>query len=788
MKLGPPFSDSIKIDAGFKRESGVLKLIGDKISNRFGIAYASAVRNGTAFSIFQVNANRVSLAIRTILDSYRYSYEFSSPEYELSGTWISQNVVNLGQFVLAPDFYSYAINSRNMVIGKKGSGDNESTVVWLDAKAGLANDKPVDSQPNLVRLDWQRRYDEAPPVNLNAQMRGFNRSRVWQNTKWHAIADLTPAARSPSPTWRDISLSDQNDLGTLIGTAVNTADNQSYAILLVPAALQVDANRDGIINDSDVGQKTAPSQDKPFRFWSNDDDDGVDPVGQDIVPALRHDNSDNYISNNRDLEDFARLQLYIGGLQNSFAGASPAMKIGLKWKSVTGGTPSIRVFRTPTSQQGSDDYLKDEDAATALRATANAESSAVLVSGTTATLLPSNFLDGLSATQSKAWFVFEGVTEGKGQLVMTIHKADGTEIGEGPGVWFDLKKIRDLYARVRVTPEDADEKVALPLPYRNATTFDENQSDFQVEAFTPPANEAKQVMIFVHGSNESEAESRNRAETLYKRLWHQGYKGRLVFFHWDTLVGYMDGEYPVGQYNMNEYVALKYGPGLKKYQATLPQGYQVNVISHSLGNGVVGSALKSGMAVHNYIMMQAAFSAKAYNASLASAQRFQDAEVQRPTPDLAADRGYGGYFAGVQANVINMFNEVDFALATGTVVGFETNWEKNQIDYKPDDPPGIGQYYYGTYSQGSVSYTFDGTTRLVNDIHESLAFVARTRTKAVGALAGVGGAVSQEVNIGEGTPYNFSRSRSDHSAQFNRNIQQTHPFYQRVFDALGVTP
>ena len=37
---------------------------------------------------------------------------------------------------------------------------------------------------------------------------------------------------------------------------------------------------------------------------------------------------------------------------------------------------------------------------------------------------------------------------------------------------------------------------------------------------------------------------------------------------------------------------------------------------------------------------------------------------------------------------MNFHNRLDFALATGTkFFFFEANWEKNQVDYKPDGSP-----------------------------------------------------------------------------------------------------
>ena len=62
-----------------------------------------------------------------------------------------------------------------------------------------------------------------------------------------------------------------------------------------------------------------------------------------------------------------------------------------------------------------------------------------------------------------------------------------------------------------------------------------------------------------------------------------------------------------------------------------------------------------------------------------------------------------------------------------------------------------------------------------------MAFIARTRTKAVGALAGVGGVISQEVQLNSNT-YQFGTTRPDHSAEFTRNIQVLQPFYRLVFE------
>ena len=61
--------------------------------------------------------------------------------------------------------------------------------------------------------------------------------------------------------------------------------------------------------------------------------------------------------------------------------------------------------------------------------------------------------------------LFEGCKAGKGQLKLVILKRDGanyTEIGEGSGVWMDLKKPKEFIERWSAGDGDADTPV-LPV-------------------------------------------------------------------------------------------------------------------------------------------------------------------------------------------------------------------------------------------------------------------------------------------------------------------------------------
>ncbi len=136
---------------------------------------------------------------------------------------------------------------------------------------------------------------------------------------------------------------------------------------LFPVDIAVDANRDGTIkfvgdfNDPSVAGKLADktTQEKPFRFWVNEDQDTV--VGgepQDVeVLNQTYDWKGGSIGTVRDLEDFSRLHLYIGGLQEAIKAGQ--IKVGLEWKSVTEGNPSIQIFKAYESDGGLE-YLKDD--------------------------------------------------------------------------------------------------------------------------------------------------------------------------------------------------------------------------------------------------------------------------------------------------------------------------------------------------------------------------------------------------------------------------------------------
>src|ERR1043166_7417750 len=181
-----------------------------------------------------------------------------------------------------------------------------------------------------------------------------------------------------------------------------------------------------------------------------------------------------------------------------------------------------------------------------------------------------------------------------------------------------------MYERVKALPN--------PVPNPYVTNLDYDSAGFLRTAmisgtsgasktpeqciFQKPWNETPQCLIYIHGYNNSDEDYMNRSEIMFKRLWWQGYKGRLVGFRWASDLSM------VGGFNTGEYRAWKYGKSLKDYfddpdkgqkvklsPPKVPEAYTFSIAAHSQGNVVACSALKRGLTVDNYLMMQAAIPA-----------------------------------------------------------------------------------------------------------------------------------------------------------------------------------
>jgi hypothetical protein len=174
---------------------------------------------------------------------------------------------------------------------------------------------------------------------------------------------------------------------------------------------------------------------------------------------------------------------------------------------------------------------------------------------------------------------------------------------------------------------------------------------------------------------------------------------------------------------------------------------------------VCGSALTIyGGAANNYVLSQGAIPAGCYDdsASINNYPLFSQQELQSPTPDVMDDLGYRHCLNSLKVNgaVVSFYNTSDYALKTGRALAQNVSWEGNQIDYKPNWF--VGRHYEYDVSEAigercKLRINGSNNWRYVIDIHESMSFVARPPSEAVGASTSVGGRITNRYNVGPDT-------------------------------------
>lgn len=678
---------------------------------------------------------------------------------------------------------------------------------------------------------------------------------LWRNGRVVSLAELAGA----DSTWSGLSIGYMSDNGQFLAGSAKHADGTRHSVLLVPAALQVDSNRDGQIDSLDP----APTADKPFRFWVNDDidrehifkdsagdtmDDIFEKEEDDIGPEeagymnWQPDYIDGRIESKRDLEDFARLWIHTQGLNDAFRNGD--LRLGLKWTDTDGTTPSIQIYHS-VEQDGGLGYLTDEEiAASQLLHKRNAISlidvatgqGATRISGSGTFVLPASLFGGLSEAQPNTFLLFEGCTPGKGQLRLVILKlgsgATYTEIGDAPGVWLDLKKIGDMYEHWSVGNASGGppNSIATRIPSLtgSGTAFRYDNPD--------PSPEERQYILYVHGWNMEQWEKERFAETAYKRLWWQGYKGRFGLFTWPCTNGFdetstlgkvIEGIADGTHFDRGEWSAWRSGAPLRQLLQALSGAYsgQLYVFSHSMGGIVMSEALRlqsdaGGRQIVNvYVASQTALSAHLYDGTLSTAAgSASSVQWTYDHPSFAfwiinpGPKNYGPKTANVYRNwlayllnggavsskavgtLVNFYNQNDWALAAPV-------WQFNQIT-KPDWPDllhsqpwtydyvGDPAYFADVFVKKGFNVIYDlhlGTRSDPKDRYEIMAFAAESYVKAFGAMPNVAQGVTRSFDVRSIWPSDGGDHKAHiwHSGQFRSNMPKQKDYWKALLGQPG---
>ena len=705
-----------------------------------------------------------------------------------------------GQIETLP-FGPNGLNNLDQVVGTIRQGSRFLASMWVNKPLVPGVDRVVDldaiaRNSGFVGSSFASKIGDRVEILGEATPPGSfqNTGAIWRNGQITRLDDMLG-----DPTWL-ITTAAINANGMIAATGFNTvAQNGDRALLLLPVELMVDGNRDGEMSFTDalIHDRDGTTQEKPYRFWLNDDQDAISGTNtpSEVVPVQQFDNSDGHIQSTRDCEDLTRLWINLKGLTSVFKDGN--IKVVLKLRNTDGTNPELRLFRSVETSDGQQRYLTDEAWAAAQitppfdQALLAAAGGGTVVSSTTGVYLNSEFWNGLSEESSEIYLLFEGVSEGKGELYLEF-TSNGQKIGESPGVWLDLKNIKTMYERAKVTsapdpivpPSTTPSPAHDPLEPRMGWVQDPNGNPPE---YSPSSwYESKQYIILVHGWNMSYDDSQNYAETMFKRLWQRGYKGRFARLYWPTLVGDFT-------FNDSEYRAWKCGESLRQFVASLPNDYTRNIVAHSMGNIVVGSALLKGMEVANYALCHAALSAFCYDDRIdASGTSVLDENWGYSTPcydtdGSTRDLSYRYKLNAVSGNLINFFLSADDALQ---------KWEWNN-----DTPSNGGRYpVIGAkpqpYNLGATGYYYHPErpvgqrlglaflampNRLVNTPHEAMTYVCQSPTKAVGAQGETAGSIGSKVDL---ATFGFN---DVHSAEYNFTVQQTKLFYNKLLEKFQLS-
>lgn len=577
--------------------------------------------------------------------------------------------------------------------------------------------------------------------------------------------------------------------------------------------LKVDANRDGRMvwpegTDTDPLGETvalhnadALAASSPYVFWLNDDNDSDN---KDHLDTSQKDHADNYIQSERDLEDFTRLWVSFRGLTDLVK--SSGVQVRLEWLPENGtewnaedGTPAIKVFKAVEADGGTE-YLEDSAIATQ-----QASGQFKVGIGQAGKGAPLNFAISAMPQASLAEenpgleLLFEGSSEGKGRLRLSAWKGD-VLLAEGGEIRLHIRSVKRLIQRRGL------------LAAKNQWAY---------YPFEKMPGEEPKALMFVHGWNMSPSGAESFAETMFKRLWWRGFKGRFAAVRWATYhSAHFDGSNEAEQaidaylarYNDSEQIAWRTGPALKQYfNQSLPGGYTKNLVAHSMGNIVAGSALRDGLAPDNYALLNAAVPAACYDDSEAmketSTETHQIPYLPDPTmwdeltPDDDPDPetrklAYRGKLKDVSGNLVSFYLPNDIA----TSFAWECNNDLAKPPYNEALCPLVsGMYYRYERSRQSGKKLFasyplpvlpTGQTvqveQPIRNTFEAMAYACRTWGKAAGAKGETAGSIdlSKSVNLSESRFGGDEGFEKQHSAQFERNIQKLTVFYDELLIQL----
>lgn len=546
--------------------------------------------------------------------------------------------------------------------------------------------------------------------------------------------------------------------------------------------LQFDVNHDGTMDLSYGGPDNTMNGNgdsygtipRPFVFWRNDNydrntkdaDDGV-PYDDDVLRAdspgsvtrdtpdfdYRNSAGHRVIPCTRDVQDFARL--WICGVTTNLLAALPVdstvtLSIGanpaFSGDDPTTGNPTIDLFVADDSDGGIG-YLTN-------RLTANFQLESPYVGRLGIGQSIQLNTGPLAGYLARGHFLFCGVSNGFGEITLTIADDNGNVLGQTRS-YIEIKEIKQMYERWTVGDDRnkapktkaivasdnfaPDGGMALPFKYDYNANTDTNSP----------------YILYVHGWNMKPWEKDRFAESAFKRLYWQGYQGRFGTYRWPTGNGFTGWKTAItdpDNYDDSEYIAWRSAVGLSNKLTDLNMKYpgHVYMLAHSMGNVVAGEALRlagTNRIVNTYVASQAAIPSHVYDNTVPDYSFTFTLDFGPKTPNIYKD--WLSTNSAAVGRRVNFANTNDYALS-------RPHWELDQLlkpdqslfgwsyffdgyphdgdsNYNPGAPDDTApwNYFFKQVPFGDPSY-FD-IVNVTTNRYEVMAYAAQSRSPALGA-------------------------------------------------------
>jgi hypothetical protein len=433
------------------------------------------------------------------------------------------------------------------------------------------------------------------PVGITGNVRSHSFMETDTGNQWEAWQHASISITAPQGTrgLMPITLSLEPNTTTYGSEEIT----HGGFVDLLPVEIVPDYNRDGMINDEDRGKATEQS---PFYFWVNNDNDGELEGEYRDLPESNIDNVDQLVNARRDLIDFFPVQLRNKELLRIFPN-------GNYEHIIEHPEGAFNFIEMPDIQPNSDGGSSGFGAGSYLR----------------------NPVVEADAMQRSIQGLMKSTGDGGSELGIAFLDACENERGV---LLFEATKATTVSIRYKIKKRSDGKEVAIvmrALPVSIA----KNPASYQYLLDLAPAADGQAVadptnpldekfrnsrkdrwFVMLHGYNVNPNQAKAMHSEVFKRLWHVGFDSRYVAVTWKgdvTQIGYKISP----DYWRNVYNAFASSSPLahKINQLTGASKSKTVIAAHSLGNMVVSSAIcDHGLLAEQYYMTNSAVAKEAY--------------------------------------------------------------------------------------------------------------------------------------------------------------------------------